>query len=126
MVKWTSEIFYSRLLGFSILTIILSAIFGGIYYGLYLNKVDNFGRENEDGSPDWNAIETGRMDPFDFWYFSWVTQTTVGYGDISPRSTGGRVLACGQIFLFWIIALTFAVLADEKDMSCIIIPSSKC
>ena len=126
MVKWTSELFYYRLFVFSLLTILFSVIFGSIYYGLYYNKVDDFGYKNDDGSSDWSALDSGVIKPFDFWYFSWITQTTVGYGDISPKSNEGRVLACVQIFLFWIVALTFAVLADEKDMSCILVPWKKC
>lgn len=119
MTKWSSKLFYSRLLWFILFTLTISVVFGGIYYSLFLNKIDSFGY-------DWNDIENEKLKTFDFWYFSWVTQTTVGYGDISPKSTFGKFLACSQIFIFWVTALTFAVLADEKDIRCILIPGKKC
>ncbi len=127
MVKWTSGKFYRRLFWFSLLVIVQSIIFGGIYYGLYEAGIDDFGHTpdpryistNEDGSStDFNK--------FDFWYFSWITQTTVGYGDNSPRSTWGKIIVCAQIFIFWVTALSFAVLADEASMMCILNPWIKC
>ncbi len=42
-------------------------------------------------------------------YFSMITLTTIGYGDIMPRSTGARAMAAleglvGQIYLTAILA----------------------
>ncbi len=42
-------------------------------------------------------------------YFSFVTLTTLGYGDITPVSSGARSLAvvealCGQLYLAVIVA----------------------
>lgn len=39
----------------------------------------------------------------DFLYFSLITQSTVGYGDILPNSTGVRMLVCSQIFTGYFI-----------------------
>jgi hypothetical protein len=104
MANWKRGLFYERLLWFILFTITLSAVFGGIYYGLYVDGIDDFKIEDTD-------------DIFNFWYFSWITQTTVGFGDMSPSSKTGKILVCAQVFLFWIGALSFAVLADENNMS---------
>lgn len=45
----------------------------------------------ESGSPAWTA--------FDFFYFSLITQTTVGYGDILPNCTKIRKLVTMQVML---------------------------
>jgi uncharacterized membrane protein len=42
---------------------------------------------------------------FDFLYFSAITQTTVGYGDILPNSTGIRLLVVSQILLGYILLI---------------------
>lgn len=39
----------------------------------------------------------------DFVYFSLITQSTVGYGDILPNSTAVRVLVSVQILLGYLI-----------------------
>jgi hypothetical protein len=46
---------------------------------------------------------------YSFFYFSLVTMTTVGYGDMSPVSTGARTLATmegilGQVYLTILVA----------------------
>lgn len=115
MVKWSSSLFYRRVLTFAFLIIMLSVIFGAIYYGIYKSGNDNFSLD-DNAQPDF----------FDFLYFSWITQSTIGYGDMSPNDTGSKWVVCIQSFLFWMIALTFAVLGDENDMLCIIVPWKKC
>jgi len=48
----------------------------------------------------------------DAMYMSVITMTTVGYGDFSPQSQGGRVFA-----IFWIL---FGVLAVTRAISDVI------
>jgi hypothetical protein len=115
MSKWTSKKLYTRLGSFTVLTILLSVVFGSIYYAMHSAKIDDFGIGEEDDK-----------DLFNFWYFSWITQTTVGYGDYSPKSNWGKLLVCLQIFLFWVWVLVFAALVDEKNMMCILNPWDKC
>jgi hypothetical protein len=50
---------------------------------------------DEDYPDIWNYI--------DFLYFSTVTQTTVGYGDILPNNRTIRVLVCFQILFGYIL-----------------------
>ncbi len=54
--------------------------------------------------------QTGKMHVFDFIYYSFVTLTTLGYGDISPVNPLARSIAimmsvAGQLYLTMIIAL---------------------
>ena len=55
-----------------------------------------------------------------FTYFSFVTQTTLGYGDITPKSPVARGLTIlqtlvGQLYLAIVIARMVAIqLAQEK------------
>jgi hypothetical protein len=51
------------------------------------------------------------MDPSEFIYFSFITLTTVGYGDLAPADAFARVLAVsealiGQLYLVTVVALT--------------------
>jgi Ion channel len=54
----------------------------------------------------------------DFLYFSYVTLSTTGYGDLSPISNVGRALAMaeallGQIYLVTVVALIVANLGPR-------------
>jgi hypothetical protein len=62
------------------------------------------------------AIATGSLGTFI--YYSFVTLTTVGYGDITPATEAGRTLAMfealiGQIFLVIVVARIVALLGSE-------------
>ncbi len=48
--------------------------------------------------------------PLDYLYFSYITMTTVGYGDFTPARDGGRMAAAseaivGQLYLVTVVAL---------------------
>jgi hypothetical protein len=73
------------------------------------------------------AIDSVTGDPFfvqtshatiqDFLYFSYITQTTVGYGDFTARGDLGRALAVleamgGQLYLVTIIAVLVSRLSS--------------
>lgn len=58
---------------------------------------------------------------FELIYFSFVTMSTLGYGDISPVSVEGRALAilvtiCGQLYIAVVIAINLAkYMAKSSD-----------
>jgi voltage-gated potassium channel Kch len=57
---------------------------------------------------------------FTFVYFSYVTLTTVGYGDYTAASNGGRAVAIlealfGQVFLVTIVALVVSNLGRDRE-----------
>jgi len=66
-------------------------------------------------------IEQGNSNSHVFIYYSFVTLTTVGYGDITPVSTPARTLAwvealTGQLYLAVLIAgLISALVASKKN-----------
>lgn len=70
---------------------------------------------------DSSALFVDRQDstPADRAYFSFVTLSTVGYGDLSPAAEGPRALAVaemliGQIYLVTIVALIVANLRPRQ------------
>jgi hypothetical protein len=57
--------------------------------------------------------QVANPEPSDFLYFSYITQSTTGYGDFTPAADLGRMLAVtealfGQIYLVTIVALIVA------------------
>jgi hypothetical protein len=60
--------------------------------------------------PDAFTTGTGTLSPASMQYFSFVTLTTVGFGDITPVSSGARTLVVlqallGQIYLVTVVAV---------------------
>lgn len=60
------------------------------------------------------------VSPFTFEYFSFITLSTVGYGDYTPANDAARTLAMlegvfGQIFLVTIVALVVSNLGVERQ-----------
>lgn len=72
------------------------------------------------GATVFGAFQSFGLDPFreilDFYdiiYYSFVTMTTLGYGDISPYSIQGKSMAivltiCGQLYIAIVIAINLA------------------
>ena len=63
--------------------------------------------------------ETADPERSDFLYFSFITQSTTGYGDLTPAADLGRMLAVtealfGQIYLVTIVALIVANLRPRR------------
>lgn len=55
---------------------------------------------------DAGAFSGGEERRFDLLYFSFVTQTTVGFGDIAPTADGTRALAVSQAVLGQLFPVT--------------------
>lgn len=64
--------------------------------------------------------QTAQPDRADFLYFSFVTLTTVGFGDLTAAGSAGRTLAVteavmGQLYLVVVLALIVAGLAARRS-----------
>jgi hypothetical protein len=64
--------------------------------------------------------QPGPPAPGDFVYFSFITLTTVGYGDLTPLSNSARSAAVieavlGQIFLVTAVARIVSLLGSKRD-----------
>lgn len=76
----------------------------GLFYASVFSLVSSVG-----GHPFF--AQPGAHGTADFMYFSYVTMSTVGYGDLTPAGDVGRMLAVsegllGQMFLVTVVALT--------------------
>jgi voltage-gated potassium channel Kch len=63
----------------------------------------------------------GHVNGFTYIYFSYITLTTVGYGDFTPANDAGRAIALleglfGQVFLVTIVALVVSNLGRERQV----------
>ncbi len=64
-------------------------------------------------------VDYGPAKPGDYSYFSFVTLTTLGYGDLMPRSDAARTLAIfeaimGQVFLVTAVARIVSLIGSER------------
>ena len=100
MLKYLNK-FWFRIVLFFIYLIVLCLIFSGIYNYLY-----NEGLDFQDKFNNW----------FDPIYFSWISMTSTGYGDLTPSSITGKFLVCLQIFIFLVSMVIFTILSLEKDI----------
>jgi voltage-gated potassium channel len=85
------------ILGALCIYVLLGIAFAGIYAGI------------NDAEPLGFFAQPGPKSNVDFLYFSFITQTTVGYGDLSPGTDTGRVIVTfealiGQVFLVTLVA----------------------
>ena len=66
-------------------------------------------------------VQTAHARLPDFLYFSFITQTTVGYGDLTAATNLGRTLAvvealAGQLYLVTIIAVLVSRMASRPSV----------
>ncbi len=85
------------ILGALCVYVLLGIAFAGIYAGINDAEVTGF------------FAQPGPKTNVDFLYFSFITQTTVGYGDLTPGTDVGKVITTfealiGQVFLVTLVA----------------------
>ena len=100
--RWRAPIFQM------IVNIVLFLIFMGIYAGHF--KSTTYLKDGKLMNDDWGfpegSITTNTIDGA---YFAAVTATTVGFGDIVPKSTVAMFLVWLQITLFFIVNLIWSL-----------------
>jgi hypothetical protein len=92
------EVSIETILGALCVYLLIGLVFANVYAAV----------ETATGTPFFAQIEDASF--ADFVYFSYVTQATVGYGDLSAAATPGRMLAVangllGQIYLVTVVAI---------------------
>jgi hypothetical protein len=92
------EVSVETILGALCIYLLIGLVFANVYAAV----------ETATGTPFFAQIEDASF--ADFVYFSYVTQATVGYGDLSAAATSGRMLAVangllGQIYLVTVVAI---------------------
>lgn len=75
-----------------------------------------------DTSGDPYFVQTDHPTAADYVYFSYVTMATVGYGDLTARSSIGRMTAAleglvGQLYLVTVVALLVSNLGRERSFA---------
>jgi len=93
------------------LYLLLGLLFGAVY--LLVNEI---------GSMPFFAGHTESVRSGDFMYFSFTTQTTVGFGDFVPGTDVGRALAAcqavvGQMYLVTVVAVVISQLGKRPRPS---------
>jgi hypothetical protein len=114
------SLFSARTLTFdSILGAVCGYLFLGLGWAVLYSMIEGFRPGSFEISPKLvTGVEPARPLPHVLTYYSFVTLTTVGYGDISPVSPATRTLAwmeaiTGQFYLAVIVAGLVSVLATN-------------
>jgi hypothetical protein len=81
-------------------------LLAGLFFALVYGSMSALGTDDF-------FVQTSNASATDFVYFSFVTLTTTGYGDLTARADGGRMTAIlealyGQLYLVSIVALLVA------------------
>jgi hypothetical protein len=74
-------------------------LFINLFAYIYSFYPDDFGFKQE-------------IDPL---YFSFITQTSIGYGDYSPTTTRGKLMVMSHSFISLILFSEFLVVIYDKD-----------
>lgn len=87
--------------------LMVGLMFSAVYRGIDLLQDDGF------------FAQPGPHESVDFTYFSFVTLTTLGFGDLSPQGEVGKVLVTieallGQIFLVTVVAAVVGNLGRQR------------
>jgi len=98
------------ILGAICVYIMLAMAYGMVYIGM----------GHAETSPPFFA-QVGRHPPNDYVYFSFITITTVGYGDLSPASSQARTVVVteavlGQIFLVTLVSRLVSLYGREVEI----------
>jgi len=81
-----------------------------------LNRIDTLSNQIYRINYQYHSARVSRVSPFDFLYFSIITATTTGYGDILPNTSLIRMLVSAEVLLNLILfGLFFYYLAVPQQ-----------
>ncbi|QDT03999.1 voltage-gated potassium channel [Rubripirellula lacrimiformis] len=103
------EVDADTLLGAASSYILLGLFFAAVFAVVVIADPDAFSLQQSDANPVYRLI-----------YFSFTTLTTVGYGDITPRSEVAQMLAVyesiiGQLYLAGVVGVLVGTLVSNKQ-----------
>ena len=118
LLTWSPIVIAERLRSYNVITmktvyaVLCIFIILGMFFGVLYQVID------EVTAPSFFA-QIDDVQSIDFLYFSFVTLTTLGYGDLSPAGDVGRTIAVieallGQLYLVTIVALVVSNLGHDK------------
>lgn len=100
------EVDMNRIAGAISVYMLIGLIWASLYFFLTLIDHQAFEGLTKSNASDLNVLEIAFLD---FLYYSYVTLSTLGYGDITPMSSAARALAsleaiCGVMYVAVLIA----------------------
>lgn len=112
---------YFRLLYILLATVIIFAALMLVFENNYIQEINDIKEYNKLNNIDnsiYNTVPTQKYQFHDMVYFLIITITTVGYGDIYPRTAYGQMLSIGIIFV--ILALIPQQLSEFSKVNSLI------